>query len=309
MSAVARLPIGAKEAVTGTEAKMKRIGCTTVCWASQFAATRAKFPRPQLPDSELPPYDLLEMPAMMADRLGVHNVELLSMHFTELTPAYCEKVRATAAKVKSNVINIQLDAPGQYDLSAPDPEARRRSIDFVQGWLDRAHICGATSLRPNTGPFTRQAARESPPPFSLDVTGDSFRRLAEHGDKIGVKVLVENHGGYSDKIENILAIAKYAGRNCATLPDLGNFSDQTSEEDRLERLRILFRNAHLCSAKGMYFDEQNRHISYDFRKCIRIGEQTGFKGIYSAEFWARKPQAINPWTAVRVIIDMTLESI
>jgi sugar phosphate isomerase/epimerase len=277
---------------------MKRVGCTTVSFRQHFAATRA----PKSPPPAGPDYSLLDMPAMMADRLGVHNVEVWNSHFAERTVAYGERLRAAAEKVRSRIINIQLDGP-EYDLSHADPEARKRSIDYVKGWMDLAHASGATSLRPNTG-----GRGNPPPPFDLAITGGSFRQLAEHGEKIGVKVLIENHGGYSSNLEHMLAIVKYAGRNCATVPDFGNFAG-VSEEERFRQLGVIFTQSHLVSAKGMYFDDQKRHITYDFAACMRVGEKSGFKGIYSAEFWTPTIQPIDPWEAARLIVDMIVTNI
>jgi len=283
-------------------AKMKRVGCTTVCFRVHFPSTRGKFPKPEGPD-----YDLLDMPSMMADRLGVHNVEVWHWHFAETTPAYAQKLRAAAGRVNSRIINIQLDG-SDYDLSHPDPEARLRSVDYVQRWMDVARACGAASLRPNTGPRPSRSGKPASP-FDLQVTGDSYRRLAEYGDKIGVKVLVENHGGYSAKVENILAIVKFAGRNCAALPDFGNFEGIGSDAERCRLLKAMFPYAYLVSAKAMYFNPQKKHISYDFGACVRTGEESGFAGIYSAEFWTPTLQPIDPWEAARLIIDMIVENI
>ena len=63
--------------------KMKRIGCTTVCFRLRFPQTRPKNHAPTEPN-----LSLLDVPALFAGRLGVHNVELWSMHFAEHTPAY-----------------------------------------------------------------------------------------------------------------------------------------------------------------------------------------------------------------------------
>jgi hypothetical protein len=44
------------------------------------------------------------------------------------------------------------------------------------------------------------------------------------------------------------------------------------------------------SAKQLDFDDQNRHTNYDVVPLIRATEASGYKGIYSIEFYGRPPK-------------------
>ena len=276
--------------------KMKRIGCTTVAFRPRFPSTRAD--KKALPDDLTP----LDVPRMFAAKLGVHNVELWSRHFPESSPAYCRKVKTAAERAGSQVVNIQLDEPG-YNLSDPDAAGRKKSVEFVKQWMDRAAACGATSLRANTG-----GSRKGK--FNVNLTGDAFGDLAEHGKKIGVKILIENHGGYSSDPENIVAIIKHVDDPfCRALPDFGNMPGSFTPEQRLEFLGKLFPYAHLVSAKGMVFDEKYAHKTYDVGACVRLGEKAGFRGVYSVELWAPNYYPPDPVRAVNAMIRTIMESI
>lgn len=278
-------------------AKMKRIGCTTVCFRMRFPSTRPKNHPKVGPD-----LTLMDVPAFFAKELDVHNVELWSRHFEDTSLKYCKKIKAVAQSVGSKIINIQLDEPA-YNLSHRDPAARKKSIEFVKQWMERAAACGATSLRANTGGSPKEK-------FDVNITGDSYRQLAEYGQKIGVKILIENHGGHSTKPENIVQIIKAVDSPyCRTLPDFGNVPKKGGEEYRYKLLKMLFPYAHLVSAKGMYFDDQMRHVSYDIGACVRIGKSLGFKGIYSAEQWTPKLQSIDPVKITKRIIELVVENI
>jgi len=270
--------------------KMKRVGCTTVCFRPRFPSTRSdKTAR----DDDLTP---LEVPKLFAEKLGVHNVELWSRHFPDHSLSYCKQVKAAAERVGSRVINIQCDEPG-YNLSQTDPAARKQSIQFVKQWMDRAAACGATSLRANTG-GSRNAA------FNVNLTGDSFGQLAEHGKRLGVKILIENHGGFSNDPDNIVAILRHVDSPwCRALPDFGNMPGNFTPQQRREFLDKLFPYAHLVSAKGMVFDEQYRHTSYDVAECVRVGERAGFKGVYSVEMWAPNYYPADPFRAIQHMIE------
>jgi len=242
------------------------------------------------------------VPAFFAEELGVHNVELWSRHFEQTSLKYCHKIRAAATKVGSKIVNIQLDEPG-YNLSQSDPEKRKKSIELVKQWMDRAAACGATSLRANTGGSRKEK-------FNVAVTGDSYSQLAEHGRKIGVKILTENHGGYSSDPENIVSIIKTVNsRWCRTLPDFGNMPTNFTQQQRDEFLKKLYPYAHLISAKGMYFDEQVNHTSYDIGACVRAAEVSGFKGLYSAEQWSPKPIPTDAVSATKSIIREIVQNI
>ncbi|NQU25926.1 MAG: sugar phosphate isomerase/epimerase [Candidatus Nealsonbacteria bacterium] len=274
--------------------KMNRIGCTTVAFRSRFPSTRA--------DKTAQPDDLtpLDVPRMFAAKLGVHNVELWSRHFPESSPAYCRKVKTAAERAGSQVVNIQMDEPG-YNLSDPDAAGRKNSIALVKQWMDRAAACGATSLRANTGGGAK---------FDVNLTGDAFGELAEHGKKIDVKILLENHGGYSSDPDNLVAIIKHVDDPfCRALPDFGNMPGNFTPEQRIEFLGKLFPYAHFVSAKGMVFDAKYAHQSYDVAACVQLGEKAGFKGVYSVELWAANYSPPDPARAVNEMIRTITENI
>lgn len=277
----------AREAIP--EEKMKRIGCTTTCFRMLFPSTRPKN-HPKLGED----LRLTDVPALLAEKLGVHNVELWSRHFERLSSGYARQIGRAAEKAGSVITNVQLDGV-PYNLSDRAPGERRKSINLVKIWMDRAALCGATSLRANTGGGRGEA-------FDVSVTGDSFGQLAEYGRGLGVKILVENHGGHSMRPQNVLAIIKHVDSPfCRALPDFGNVARGA---DRHEMLRMLFPHAHLASAKGQWFNDAMEHQPYDIGKCVRIGEACGFKGIYSAEYYDSKARPVDPFRVTRRIIEL-----
>lgn len=276
------------EANAGT---MGRLGATTVSFRMRFQSTRPKGMSPTEPDLEL-----LDVPALFVERLGISNVEVWSKHFSEATVAYGEKLRAAAASAGARIINVQMDEP-PFDLSGTDSGKRKACIGLTKGWMDIAAACGAPSMRANVGGAKGDA-------FDLATTVDSFRALAEYGEKIGVKILVENHGGHSMVEGNVAAIVKTVNSPwCRSLPDFGNMPGEVSIEQRIGFLSSMFPVADLISAKGMEFDENYRHTSYDIGACVRAAEAAGFKGIYSVECWAPKYLPADPFKAVKAVAE------
>src|SRR5687767_1610791 len=260
------------------EAVLRRIGITTVCFRERFTQTREKGAAPLAPGQEL---TLLTAPKFIAETLGLHNVEIWSFQFAELSLDYCRQVKAAAEAVKSRIINVQVDGP--ENLSDPDAAKRAASVQTIKQWMDRAAAVGAPTCRANTG---------GGPPEAWDVkrTADSFRQLAEYGQKIGVKVLVENHIGYSADIDKVVAIVKTVNNPyCRAISDCGN-TPSGSTDARVAGLSKLLPYIDLVSAKELDFDEQNRHINYDVVPLIKATEASGYKGVYSIEFYGKPPK-------------------
>jgi L-ribulose-5-phosphate 3-epimerase len=257
---------------------LRRIGITTVCFRDRFASTRDKKAGPMPAGEEL---TLLTAPKFIAETLGLHNVEIWNAQFADQSIDYCKQIRAAAEGVKSRIINIQVD--GSENLSDPDAAKRAASIETIKRWMDRAAAVGAPTLRANTG---------GGPPEAWDVkrTADSFRQLAEHGQKIGVKILVENHIGYSADIDKVVATIKTVNNPyCRAICDWGN---SPKDEGRVAALSKLFPYLELVSAKKLDFDDNNRHVNYDVVPIIKATEASGYKGIYSIEFYGKPPKDV-----------------
>jgi sugar phosphate isomerase/epimerase len=257
-------------------AALNRIGITTVCFRERFPATRSRGAAAP-PEGDL---TLLTAPKFIADQLGLHNVEVWSAQFAEMSLDYCRRLKSAAAAVGSKIINIQVD--GSENLSDPDASKRAASIVTIKQWMDRAAAVGAPRMRANTG---------GGPAASWDVnrTADSFRQLAEYGKTIGVKILIENHIGYSADIDKVVQLARAVNDpNCRVISDWGN-TPSTSPADRLAGLSKLLPYLELVSAKELDFDDQNHHVSYDIVPLIKATEASGFRGIYSIEFYSNRP--------------------
>lgn len=273
-----RIPSAEAAAQSIPASVLRRIGITTVCFRDRFASTRGRKSEPLPAGQEL---TLLTAPKFIADTLGLHNVEIWNLQFADTSIDYCRQIKAAAAAAGSRIINIQVDGP--ENLSDPDASKRAASIAAIEQWMDRAAAVGAPTLRANTG-------GGSPEAWDVNRTSDSFRQLAEYGKKIGVKILVENHTGYSADIDKVVAIAKTVNDPyCRVISDWGN-TPSNSPEARVEGLSKLFPYLELVSAKELDFDDQNRHINYDVVPLIKATEASGYKGIYSIEFYGKPPK-------------------
>lgn len=268
-----------------------RIGVTTVGLRERFQSTASSNGSADL--------NLLSWPSFVRTTFDVSWVEAWSRHFDELSISYCEQLQRAARDAGTQFINIQLDPfdADLVDMAAVDESRRLADIEEVKRWMDRSLACGAPFLRANTD------APVAGRPFDRDRIADSFRRLAEYGETIGVTILVENHGGYSRDIANVEAVVRAVDHShCRALADWGNSPGETTM-DRVASLSALAPLTALVSAKGKTFNESDwTHSDYDVAAMTRAFERNGYDGVYSIELY-EVPAPSDPVAAVRSMID------
>src|SRR5436305_14016572 len=85
--------------------------------------------------------DIMDFPDMLADRYGIHNVEVEDRHFLSLESAYYEKFHERLQKAKSRMVNIDLELDkigyhGTITHSSTDPQISAQEIELTNQWID-----------------------------------------------------------------------------------------------------------------------------------------------------------------------------
>ena len=203
---------------------------------------------------------ILDFPDMIADRYGVHNLEVVAPHFGDADPG---ELADRLHRAGSRIVNIPVDIKELWEtpsLSSPQPGIRDHAISLYSAWIDRAGAMGVPSVRCDPGLLNLA---------DLSPTVSSYRCLVAHGAARGVEVSVENHGSASAHPEQLAEVLRASG--AAALPDFGNFPDEATRE---RGLRVLFPLAKsICHAK----------LIPSIGNCIEIAMKSGFKGVYSIE--------------------------
>jgi len=216
-------------------------------------------------------FSLPELPRVVKQRYGISAVELCQMHFLRQDSSYLDEVYRSLKENNSVVVNMPVDTG---NISQPDPTKRNHDIEIIKGWMRVAKCIGCPAVRVNTG-------GQLPGSTDFSITIDSYRTLVGFGRTLGVKVLLENHGGISANPENILRI--FSGVNddyFAFCPDFGNFTPEV----RYQGLERMAPHAFIVHAKTYDFDEKGELPTFDFGRCLKIIRQTGFDGYLSVEF-------------------------
>ena len=190
------------------------------------------------------------------------------------------KMAATGTKCQ----HISNNAP--RDICDPDQEKRKAGIAVAKKWLDGAKTLGAKSMRVNSG-----GPRIAPSPVTtadypkndelaqyLNHCIESFKEMADHGGKAGVKVTLENHWGLTANPINIRIVVDAVGHPfCEASPDFCNWEH---EYLMYNGLKALAPYAH-TNVHAKYW---NRWKDNDVRRSVKIMTEAGFEGTFALEY-------------------------
>jgi len=149
---------------------------------------------------------------------------------------WVDKLAANIQKTGTICQHISNNAP--QNLADPNDELRNEGIRVAKMWMDVASVLGAKTMRANTGVrgtriMPEATAHETGYPKNdklslyLSKCIDSFRQLAEYGEKVGVKITIENHWGLCANPMNIRIIMDEVNHPyCECTPDFCNWENE-----------------------------------------------------------------------------------
>ncbi len=222
------------------------------------------------------PISHLTLGAYAKERFGLRKVELWDAQFGPEGPSIenCRAIRAATDAAGVSIINVEVeDVP---NLGQTDPVARAQALVALKAWQDKGRILGCGSIRINVSRGTD--------PVDVAAAIESLKAGAAYGRQVGVRVLVENHGGYTASIPNMIELVKAVNDDfCRIELDWGAWQPPG---DRYEAMKSAMPYVHIVSAKGVLFDEASyQHTSFDIARLVRDAESTGFHGVYSIELY------------------------
>lgn len=223
--------------------------------------------------------DHLDFPKTAKETYGILAVEYVNSFFAKKgDSAYTAELRKRCDDLGVKSVLIMCDGEGA--LGDADQAKRLQAVDNHRKWLDAASALGCHSIRVNaqsSGTWDEQ----------LDRAADGLRRLGELGDKQGLNVIVENHGGLSSNGKWLTGVMKkVAHPRVGTLPDFGNFTIKPGEVyDKYIGTEELMPFAKGVSAKSHDFDEKTGdEAGKDYRRLLKIVYDAGYRGHIGIEY-------------------------
>ena len=194
------------------------------------------------------------------------------------------KSRAADHGVKSLLIMVD----GEGSLGHGDTAERNKAVLNHHKWVDAAKFLGCHSIRVNAATTGNGSFEEK-----QKLAADGLRSLSEYGAKLGLNVIVENHGGLSSNGAWLAGVMKIVNLpNCGTLPDFGNFNVGDGKwYDRYQGVTELMPFAKAVSAKSHEFDEKGDEVRTDYRRMMNIVLAAGYHGYVGIEYEGSKVDA------------------
>ena len=221
----------------------------------------------------------LDFPRVSKEKFGITAVEYVNQFFkdkaTDQKYLAALKKRCDDLGVKSLLIMID----GEGHLGEAEESRRHKVIDNHKKWVEAAKFLGCHSIRVNA-----HGVGSSDEEKAVNTT-KGLRGLSEFGQKHGINVIVENHGGLSSNGKWLSKVLKDVGLpNCGSLPDFGNFGVY----DRYTGIKELMPFAKGGSAKSHDFDSEGKETKTDYLKALRLVLDAGYRGHVGIEYEGRK---------------------
>ena len=247
--------------------------------------------------------DHLDFAELSTKTFGIDAIEYVNTFFFDKAKNinYLKdmKNRADVNGVKS--LLIMCDNEG--DLGDPDEEKRNKSIENHFKWVEAAKFLGCHSIRVNArskGSYDEQ----------IKLAVDGLQRLTEFSSKLGINILVENHGGLSSDGLWLSSVMKKVNHEmCGTLPDFGNFKiDEDRVYDRYKGIYELMPFAKAVSAKSHAFDKNGDEIFSDYSKILKIVNAAGYNGYIGIEYEGSELDEMDGIKATKNLLNKVINS-
>jgi sugar phosphate isomerase/epimerase len=244
-------------------------------------------------DDSARPLDLLDIPAMYADRYGVHNVEVQSVQFSSVEPGYLQELKKRLASSRSRITNMNLEFQ-TTTLSSPDKAVRFEAVDLARAWIDRAVVLGSPRVMVNQGTLTEQ---------NEPIAIAALKQIGDYAKSKGIKVGMEPRGGGGTApagqapfawIDLMAEVIQGAG-TYANL-DIGNFGDQEAQHYGIRKM--------LPMSHGSTHVKLNP-ARYDLPAALRLMQGLGYTGLYSIEGGTQG----DPYENVQKIFDVLVANL
>jgi sugar phosphate isomerase/epimerase len=230
-----------------------------------------------------------------AAKQNIEAVDLTGYFFPGYPKAPAD---AYVNQLKRQVHDLGLVISGtgvRNDFATADKAVRAEGVNVTKTWIEVAARLGAPVVRVFAGPQApfkkwEDAAANTP---RADVEGwmaDALRQCAEHGEKFGVIVAVQNHGDFiSSGAEHLSLLKRVDHPWCGPLVDTGKYFT----DDPYADIAVVAPYAVNWQIKeNMRSDTKSPPT--DFRKLVKIIRDSGYRGYLPIETLAMKRKDYDP---------------
>lgn len=234
----------------------------------------------------------LDFPVRAKKDFNISAVEYVNQFFKDKATdtTYLKELKKRCDD--NGVTSVLIMCDGEGGMADVDEKKRLQAVDNHYKWVDAAKFLGCHSIRVN-------CYGEGSEGEVAKAGMDGLHRLSEYAAKVGINVIVENHGGISSNGKWLSKVISNVNLpNCGTLPDFGNFcirrekteNGEVCKEqyDRYQGVKEMMPFAKGVSAKTYDFDDAGSCIETDYAKMLPIVKAAGYTGHIGIEYEGNK---------------------
>ncbi len=223
----------------------------------------------------------LDFPKAAQEEFGVGAIEVASEFFrAQLTDhAYHTEFKRRADAEGVRILLILVDGEGV--LGNPNDAQRLKAVENHYRWLEVGRLFGCHSIR-----VSAQAGDVGSAADQAGRLADSLRRLAAYATKLGLNILVENHGHFSNHASWLVGVIKEVDMaNCGTLLNLGSYAVGRREgPNYLQGVRLMMPYTRAIDAQSTGFDAQGNEQYIDYRHILEMAVAGGYHGYVGIDY-------------------------
>jgi sugar phosphate isomerase/epimerase len=227
---------------------------------------------------------------------GWDAAEITSYYFPpDFSTAYLAKLKRQAALAGVTVSGASVGSV----LTQPPGEGRDRDIAKVKTWLRHASFLGAPYLRV----FAGNAGKQQPLDEARKWTLDGLMECAAEGEKLGVMIGMEDHGGIVADAGGVLALIQPAKTEWLGVNlDVGNFGTEDPYED-IRRCAPYAVNCHWKPVFKAYKGSGARPANWP--RIVKILREANYHGYLALEYELKE----DPHTALPGLLQKTRDAL
>ncbi|MBA7520322.1 hypothetical protein ES705_12416 [subsurface metagenome] len=214
----------------------------------------------------------LDFPKIAREDFDINGIEFVNTLFEVPHFSYLKRLKRNANDHGVTMVLIMVDSEGE--TCTQSKEERKQTVINHQKWIDIAHFLGCHAIRTNCrGP--RNASKEE----ALKWASETYNMMLEYAIPANISVLIENHGGFSDDPDWMVALMKEVNNLY-----FGTYPDWRSPSDNFDNYEYLQKT--LPYAGGMSY--RNQPTEEITAKMIKLCAETGYRGWYGIESSGRE---------------------
>lgn len=209
----------------------------------------------------------LDLPRIAREDFGIGGVEFVNTLFEVPTQRYLDEMKKSLVEYRVEPVLIMVDDEG--DGCSSTPRGRKQFVINHHKWIDIASYLGCAAIRTNC-----RGDENDHPSEALKYAAESYQMLLEVAEPSGINVLIENHGGFSNRADWMVDLFRAVKH-----PLFGSYPDWREPADDFDNQDYLVKV--LPFAKGMSY--RNQPTESLTAAMLQLCQEAGYQGWYGIE--------------------------